>query len=328
MSFQNNYIEFSQTETETLGLKIGRCNKGYFDEYLLQKEIFFEKYDLCRVKVPAEDEFVASRLDKIGLPYYFSGSIRKYKTPINKEHRMDLIHPEIEFIDYDTPWDELLLTLLKDTWGENPIGYYRTPIVNSFCNKEKEIMSVFNFYKKFNNVKNFSNNTIKLMKYKENFVGFFALNIVGQHLESHIGGILKPYQSEGFFYDMLAYIKNFCLDKGLSHFVFGARNENAQVQKIFHNAGFIPIGTDNVFHIVSLISKITSTVNLDSHKEMYDIQNVGTLKLFISKILEYREEDMEIYMLSLKSADGKNLTKIYKVENKNKEVVKLIYRLE
>jgi len=92
------------------------------------------------------------------------------------------------------------------------------------------------------------------MKHKGDYVGFFALNVMEDRLESHIGGILKPYQKFGYFFDMQEYIRRFCLEHELTYFCFGARNENSRVQSIFRKFGYEAYGTDNVFHIPSMIS--------------------------------------------------------------------------
>jgi hypothetical protein len=251
-------IHYSKTESETLGLKIGRCNNDFFDSQQLKEEIAQNNYDLCRVKVSAEDEFVLQRLDEIGFPYYFSGSIRRYKTPIHQSSLKSFLHKDLEFIAFqnNNEHHDLLFSMLKDTWGDYPIGYYRTPLLDNFCNKENELQSVFEFYKTNNNTLLNPLNSIQFIKHEGKYVGFFVLNIVNGHLESHIGGILKAFQSKGYFYDMLAYIRNFCVNHSLSHFVFGARNENAKVQKIFQSEGFIPIGSENVFHVVPLFQKV------------------------------------------------------------------------
>jgi hypothetical protein len=315
-----NIVEYSKTESEMLNLKIGRCNSDYFDENKLKQEIFAGSYDVCRVKVTAEDEYVVRRLEQLGFPYYFSGSIRRYKTPIEQNHQTDLIHSDMDFIEYSVAYEKELFELLKDTWGDYPIGYYRTPIINQFCNKENEIQSVFQFYKEHNLPSNNPNNSIMLMRHNGLFVGFFALNKVDNHLESHIGGILKKHQKEGYFFDMLAYIKNYCLQNNLSHFVFGARNENAKVQKIFHAAGFIPVGSENVFHVVSLLSK------LDSEKQKIDENTFDRRQAF--KIMTVFEEENivleEKELSALKINIGKNTKLIIQKSSKNYGVINKI----
>lgn len=247
-------IDFSPIESEILGLKCGRCNNDNFDELALYRQIISDDYDICRLKVPAEVEMASDKLNKMGLPFYFSGSIRRYKTRIADRPTCNYNYPDLVYEIYDGSQDQLLKEMLIGTWGTYPIGYYRTPYLSNLITKEKEIDCVFQYYKKFNFNKNYPDNSILFMRHGDLHVGFFALNIVNGNLESHIGGILEPYRKSHYFLDMLRYIKEFCIDRRLEYFIFGARNENAEVQRIFQFAGFTATGSENVFHIPSLLT--------------------------------------------------------------------------
>lgn len=254
LSHSPTQVSFSLTESSLLGLKVGRCNCDYFDAEQLYRQIVENDYDLCRLKVPAEDEMAPHRLNLTGLPNFFSGSIRKYKTKISGRPSGNYNFPDLAFEMYDGTQDKLLKDMLIGTWGTYPLGYYHTPYLNHLVTKEKEIEAVFQYYKKFNLNKDYPSNSILFIRHGKFYLGFFALNIVGNNLESHIGGILEPYRKEGYFLDMLRYIKEFCVEHGLEHFIFGARNENSEVQRIFQFVGFQAIGSDNVFHIPSLLT--------------------------------------------------------------------------
>lgn len=247
-------IDFSPTESGILRLKIGRCNSDFFDESSLYKQIIESKYDLCRLKVCAEDELAPYRLNKLGIPYFFSGSIRRYKTRISEKPSGKYNHPDLIFEVYDGTQDRLLKDMIIGTWGTYPIGYYRSPYLRELINKEMESESLFQFYKKANLNKVNPQNSIVFIKHNDAYVGFFALNIINNNLESHIGGILEPYRKGGYFLDKLRYIKEYCIDHGLENFLFGARNENSEVQGIFQFVGFRSYGSENVFHIPSLLS--------------------------------------------------------------------------
>ena len=256
-------IDFSPGESEILGLKVGRCNSDLVDETLLYQLILEGRYDICRLKIPAEDEMISCRLNNIGLPFFFSGSIRRYKTKITEKPSGSYNFPDLIFEMYDGSQDRLLRDMLVGTWGTYPIGYYRTPYLSTLLDKEKEIECVFQFYKKHNLNRNYPNNSIMFIKHGDAYVGFFALNILDGNLESHIGGILEPYRKSGYFLDKLRYIKEFCLHHHLEHFIFGARNENAEVQKIFQYVGFQGRGSENVFHIPSLLTFTQKPVSVE-----------------------------------------------------------------
>jgi hypothetical protein len=247
-------ITYSQNESDLLMLKVGRCVSDNFDEQQLLNIITSREYDICRLSVPAGDEHAVSKLERMGLPYYYSGTITRYKTLIAELAEGKFIHDDLEYEEYDGTQNELLLKLLKGTWGEYPIGYYRTPYLKNLINKEQEILCVFEFYRKHNLKKNYPDNTIMFIRHRENYVGFFALNIIGNRLESHIGGIVDPYREGGYFYDMQEYIRRFCIGRQLKYFCFGARNENRRVNAIFQKFGYRAVDADNVFHIAPLLS--------------------------------------------------------------------------
>ncbi len=264
MSSEETNVSFSANETNLLNIKVGRCVASNFDELSLSEQILKEEYDICRLTVPASDEDAVVKLERTGLPYYYSGSIIRYKTRIADLAEGTFLHKDLQYEKYDGTQDGLLLQLLIGTWGTYPIGYYRTPFLNQLVTKEQEILCVFEFYKNHNLQKDFPNNTIMFIRDKENYVGFFALNIIDDRLESHIGGIVEPYRNGGYFFDMQEYIRRFCIEKKLKYFAFGARNENRRVNEIFQKFGYTASDADNIFHIVSLLSHTTENkINQD-----------------------------------------------------------------
>lgn len=254
MSDQPAELLYSSNESDLLQLRIGRCNADYFNPESLRDQIVEGNYDVCRLRIACDDESAAEKLDSMGFPYYFSGSIRRYVTPITDRPAGDYIHQGLTFEYYDGSQEKLLFDMIDGTWGDYPIGYYRTPFLNSLITKEMETECLFQFYKRANNPNLNPANNMVFIREGDHYVGFFALNHVDGHLESHVGGILKPYRTGGYFLDMQRYIKNYCLDNGLSAFWFGARNENSRVQTIFQAEGYLPVGTENVYHILPLLN--------------------------------------------------------------------------
>ncbi|MEZ5025019.1 MAG: hypothetical protein R2739_00420 [Chitinophagales bacterium] len=247
-------ILFSDIESAILNLKIGRCVSENFDVTLLRNQILSNKYDICRLTVPASDKKAVQKLQQTGFLYFFSGSITRYKTLVGSLPQRSFIHHDLEFEQYDGTQDELLINLLLSTWDTYPIGYYRSPILNKICTKEAELKGVFEFYKKNNLNKNYPSNSLMFIKHKDKYVGFFALNIIDDRLESHIGGIVKEYRNDGYFFDMQEYIRRFCISNQLKYFAFGARNENKRVSHIFQEFGYRAVNSENVFHLVPLLS--------------------------------------------------------------------------
>lgn len=270
MPQKETIIHFSANESNLLHLKVGRCVSTRFDEKAVLHQILEEEYDICRLTVSSGDEDAVTKLERTGLPYFYSGSITRYKTAIAELQENEFIHPDIVYENYDGTQNDLLLQLLIGTWGTYPIGYYRSPFLNKLVTKEQEIIAVCEFYKKHNLQTDFPNNTIMFMKHNDNYVGFFALNIIEDRLESHIGGIIEPYRKDGYFFDMQEYIRRFCIQNKLRYFVFGARNENRRVNEIFQKYGYKAVDADNVFHIASLLNHTTSGKKIHSSIKITD----------------------------------------------------------
>lgn len=309
MPAEETIINFSQNESDLLKLKIGRCVSTNFDEQQLLKQIIDNEYDICRLTISSEDETTITKLEKTGIPYYYSGSITRYKTVISELPERTFIHNDLEYEKYDGTQNDLLLKLLIGTWGTYPIGYYRTPFLNQLVTKEQEILCVFEFYKKYNLQKDYPNNTIMFIKHNDNYVGFFALNIIDDRLESHIGGIVDPYREGGYFFDMQEYIRRFCIDNKLKYFCFGARNENRRVNSIFQKYGYRATDADNVFHLAPLLSYsqqevITHEIDITTD----DTAVVYTQLLGNSKALLNTFTNKKLSNLTFKINNVKNLS--------------------
>lgn len=264
-------IGYSENESKVLGFKVGRLIAETSINENITAEIAEDAYDLVRVRMPAANDRAIFELKQIGFPFYFSGSIRKYKTKVANLPNREFFYPDINYEAYDGSQNELLYRLLDGTWGTYPLCYFKTPFLSQLVTKKRELDSVFEFYKTHNLPVNNHNNGIMFMKHKGNYVGFFALNIIDDRLESHIGGIVEPYRTSNYFVDMQEYIRRYCLQNNLKYFCFGARNENGRVQSIFQEFGYTAFATDNIFHVtpfLSLKNSSTKVTQLTLDKEI------------------------------------------------------------
>lgn len=290
MTGESTLISYSANESDLLNIRVGRCVVATdFNELALVEQIVDGAYDICRLTVPAGNEDVVNKLEKTGLLYYYSGSITRYKTLISDLPEREFIHNDLEYEQYDGTQNDLLLQLLIGTWGTYPIGYYRTPFLNRLITKEQEILCVFEFYKKNNLQKNNPDNTIMFIRHKGNYVGFFALNIIGNRLESHIGGIVEPYRKDGYFFDMQEYIRRFCIKNNLKYFCFGARNENRRVNSIFQKYGYHASDADNVFHIAALLHSNRHEEMITSEIHLTGNDTTAVYNMLLEKCMRFRE---------------------------------------
>lgn len=247
-------VVYSENETKHFGLKVGRYNTDSIDPDLLKTEFHRNDYDLVRVRTNINDEFAVSKLFETGIPFYFSGGIRRYKVNVWDAPLPPLINPKTDFELFESNDQHLAAfnDILKDTWGGYPLGYYRSPQLNNHIDKELEHKTLFNYY-----ASNYDNTMhpdkyLWLMKQEQEVIGFIALNIIQgeKSVDSTIAGIAQQHQKSGHFIDVLRHIRYFCQAHQLDYFLCGARQENLRSQKAFESEYMKCYACEYIFHVV------------------------------------------------------------------------------
>lgn len=247
-------IAFSPIESEQFGMNVGRIETEVISGNDLYLDLLAGNFDLVRLRVNATDEQIVAKLSGLGFPVYFSGGIRRYKVAVANHPVEPYLNNGLTFECYDGSQYEALRLLMLDTWLQYPIGYFRTPTLSGMISREDEIECVIRYYDENNNHLSNPKNAIWFLKLGTEYVGFLALNMIDDYtIESNIAGIAKSHQGKGLFHDVLRYIRNYCLTKGISNFYCGARNENSYSQRTFEKEYMTGYATDHVFHIVSLL---------------------------------------------------------------------------
>lgn len=247
-------ITHSQIESEIFQFKVGRCEEENIDSKKLLDTILENKFDFVRLKIPASNELISNELVKLGFPFFFSGSIRRYKVNVPEFPVDPYVNKDVEFELYDGSQYNILREILIDTWLRYPLGYFRSPFLNQIIKKEQEIECVIKYYDKYNNYKTNPKNSIWFLKLKNEYVGFLALNIIDENvIESNIAGIHSKYQGMGLFHDVLRFIRNYSNERSIKWFYCGARSENVYSQRTFEKEYMTGYKVENVFHILSFL---------------------------------------------------------------------------
>lgn len=249
-------VQFSETESRILGYRFGRCNTESIDVAELKEEIFKGRFDIVRLRTSSYDEFATNKLEQLGIPYYFAGGVRRYRINCKQGQVPAFTHSDIGFELYTGQRKDLLEYLLKDTWGDYPLGYYKTPVLSDMFDKEIESKALFEFYAHFNNNSLFPNNYLWFMKKGEKHVGFVALYVYRDEdmLDSTIAGIEKPYQTQGLFSNIIRHVRQFCMDQKLTYFCCGARNENFHSQWAFEREEMRGFAVEYIYHLLPFLS--------------------------------------------------------------------------
>lgn len=242
-------ILHSIIESKILGLRIGRYNTLSIDNQLITKNA--ENFDLIRVKTSCKDEFAVQKMYETKIPFFFSGGVRRYRVNCFEAPLQEYTHMSIGFEKCTEKHRDILYYIMKDSWGEYPLGYYRTPIINEFVTKERELECLFQYYIEFY-TNNSPLNHLWLMYFENKPVGFLALNNLEDGVDSTIAGILKSFQNNGLFPNILRFIRKYCRENGLKYFNCGARLENIYSQRAFENDFMKAVDNEYIYHIVNI----------------------------------------------------------------------------
>lgn len=248
-------IEFSETETRCLKLKFGRYNASQVDPKYIKAAILEEKYDVVRVKTCASDELVSINLEQTGFPFYFNGGVRRYQVNCFEAPLPPFTSPDISFELFTGQKMDIFEQIMFDSMGDNPLGYYRSPLLSKKITRDMEVKCLFEYYSHYNNNSRFSDNYLWFMKVGEDYAGIIALYVYRDKsmVDSTLAGFMKNYQSKGLFPNILRHIRNFCREQNLTYFCCGARLENLHSQWAFEKDFMKGTGVDYIFHVVPLL---------------------------------------------------------------------------
>lgn len=253
-----NKTDFSVLESQMLGFRFGRCNAAMAVPEELRDGIAQHQLDVLRLRVPASDSSVISNLEQTGFPYFFAGGIRRYRVNCLEAPLPDFTSPDIHFELFEGQEMEQLKLIMKESWGNYPLGYYRTPVLRDFISKELESDCLFQFYAERNNHLHYPDNYLWFVKQGETYIGFIALYVyAGQDMvDSTIAGFRTSWQGKGLFPNILRHIRAFCRQKGITYFCCGARNENVFSQWAFERDYMKGEGVEYVYHVLPMLREI------------------------------------------------------------------------
>lgn len=85
-------------------------------------------------------------------------------------------------------------------------------------------------------------------------VGFLTCNIANNVCEIILNGVLPAYQNKGIYTDLVRFVKNFCIDKGVETIKISTQVQNYAVQKVWVKENFYLFNAYITLHINSLLN--------------------------------------------------------------------------
>ena len=252
-------IIMSEAESKVFNMRVGRLEvEDRLQPTKFNSQVEELNLDFVRLKAPIACESINSDLYETGYPFFFSGGIRRYEVDCFKVPLVPL-DPDVDFELYTGEKKELLDLewIMNDTWGKYPLGYYKTPVLRNYIDRETEMKALFKYYSLNNNNITHPSSFLWFLKFKGELAGFIALNTFPNDnfelsfIDSTIAGIYSKFQNKGLFPNVLRHVRAFCRINGYRFLRCGARLENLYSQKAFEKDDMTVTGIDMVYHIVN-----------------------------------------------------------------------------
>jgi hypothetical protein len=142
-------FEKSLFESNYLNLNVFRSVSTVLPEPdEIRKIAIANKADLLRIKFDVKHENIMNHiLEQSGLPYYYSHSVINTYADYSRIPELTYKNNDIKFLEYKNPDDkERFFNIVYHGMFEDPIGYYKTPLISEIISKENELRCYASFY--------------------------------------------------------------------------------------------------------------------------------------------------------------------------------------
>lgn len=260
-------IFYSEEESAFFKLKIGRGKSENLSPLLLEKQMLAGGYDLCRLKVSAGDLNSANALEELNFPYYHAGEVINYTITLDEIKKMNLETGDagISYERYDGSQKKIVKDIILKNCGDDPIGYYKTPFLNSLITAKKESAFLASYFSE-NYIS--SNKMILFMKKNGDYAGLIAYSIADNTLESLLVTLTPEHRHYANLSHFIKETFRFTKEHGIAAIVCGARLNNRMMQYIFEKYGR-KNGADIIWHIMPFLSSDHNKVARTNKKKKF-----------------------------------------------------------
>lgn len=285
----SNFLK-SEFESSYLGLNIYRSSDNFLpNANQLRNFALEEAADLFRIKIDARYEAAMnSVLDAVGIPYFYSHSVLNVKVDYSNAKIESYKNNGLEFELYtgNNQQQERFFKLIFQGMYNDPIGYYKTPIIKNLIEKNNEASCYAQYYVKYYDGS--SKNLIGYMMKKENIdVGCFVFEIQDGNIYSSMAAVLPEYRSEGFFHDMKIFHQNYCIQNNFKVAYTGSRINNFHTPNLLLKTGYQIYKVEHVYHMVSLLGNI--------HKPNSYLPITCNVKHVYDTLWQYLQQESKLY---------------------------------
>lgn len=251
------FISYSPFESEYFQLRIFRNKSSELPDSEHLKNICREQSaDLLRLKLNVSDEErITQTLFDTGFPFYYSHSVMTVYANYQNADIPGYKNEKLLFEKYSGEQKTRFYNLIIHGMGENPIGYFKTPLINKLITKEKEAACYAEYYSGLYDGTD-PKKIAFIMNKEGTDAGVFVFEMEGEDtIHTSMAAVLPHFRSSGLFHDMKVFRQRYCLERGIHHAYAGFRLNNFHTPNSLLKIGYKIIRAEHIYHLPVLLNK-------------------------------------------------------------------------
>ncbi|MCE7996936.1 MAG: hypothetical protein HEP71_33550 [Roseivirga sp.] len=239
-------IQHSRLETEMTGIRTGRWTANHIYLPQLKAALDQNDFELVKLNLNGDDPETYIKLDQLNKPYYTVGMVQEYRINFNKIKTKPLYHPEVVFHRLNESNVSRLEQLVRDCFKLSPGSFFINPMLKT---RQAEYLHLLVAY-----ISGYRNDIrddhfCHLLQYKGEYVGFIAHRYQGENGFADYAGVKNLTRQPGFYIDLVRFIQNYCIGKGIKWGHASAQLQNTVVHKVYQKEDMVPFRSVINIHI-------------------------------------------------------------------------------
>ncbi len=267
-NFESDFLElniYRNAKVEPIGF-------SSLNNFIAENEV-----DVIRLKTDInQQQFFNSHISKLSMPIFFSHTILYVYADYSKEKINSYNNSDLSFEKYNAnnlEQKKRFYELVYKGMFQEPIGYFKTPILSELISNEKEASCYASYYAEFYGGSDV--NKIGFIMQKNGIdAAVFVFELLNNEMHTSMAAILPEFRSVGIFHDLKVFRQEFCLQNAISYAYTGFRVNNFHTPNVLLKHGYKIINAENVFHLLPFSSHSNKTFKIFIENPNHDINSL------------------------------------------------------
>jgi GNAT superfamily N-acetyltransferase len=242
-------MEYSPLESRRFGLKVLRGSADKLDAYGLLQTIVEQQADVAILRLPSTEQHTLHKLELMPFPVVVADTLVYYQCDMTVAPPKPLRNTDLE-VRIAQPEDrQLLQSLIDEIFQDYSTHYYSNPVFDR--------QQILDGYKEWTlGYLEPGDSRVCFLFYRNGqAIAFVTCNLMAEHGEIVLGGVLPSAQGGGVYSDFIRYSMKYIAEHGLSKVLVSTQIQNYAVQKVWVREGYTLIKAYSTVHVNALLSQ-------------------------------------------------------------------------